>query len=226
VYLQWYFFRLTQKEVAAYESGAVGLAADRARPVTDRRRHYKLSTYAEPRMFKYRRAMQWPETISFPYNAGFVARERIPIRHYPHRDPDQMARRFRLRSAMMGFKAHAGGHWKLDDWRQEVVDEKGRSASEAAKVGLAGETGIDTGDLLYWEPGAPLKEVPMHNHVPPLRTRLQQRLIHPLLLPALDRRRRRFDPAYTPPLIPDAVNDEIGRYVATGVRAPAAAPLT
>lgn len=30
----------------------------------------------------YRETMQWPATHSFPCNAGYVARERLPIRHY------------------------------------------------------------------------------------------------------------------------------------------------
>lgn len=218
VYLQWYFFRLTQKEVVAYESGQPTIADDRRRPITDRRRYYKISEYAEPRMFRYRRAMQWPETTSFPFNAGFVARERIPIRHYPHRDPDQMARRYRLRSAMMQFKAHAGGHWKLDDWRQEIVDDAGVAAADTSKVGLSGERGIATGQLHYWPPGQPLAERPLHNHVPPPATRLGQRVIHPLCLPLLDRRRPRFSSSYTPPTIPEDVNEQIGRYVLTGQR--------
>jgi len=157
VWLQWYFFRLTRGEVDAYESGAVDVMADRQRTITDRRRHYKISEYAEPRMFRYRRAMQWPENVSFPFNAGFVSRQRIPIRHYPHRDPLQMESRFRLRAKMMTLRAHAGGHWKLDDWRAEIVDEKGTAqSSQGNKRGLAGERGIDTGELHYWQPGTPL----------------------------------------------------------------------
>ena len=94
VHLQWYFFRLTTQESQDYETGKVDVEEDRKRPIEDRRRHYKISTYAEPRMFRYRRSMRWPHNASFPFNAGFVARERIPIRHYPHRDPRQMERRF------------------------------------------------------------------------------------------------------------------------------------
>ena len=206
VHLQWYFFRLTTAEVADYESGRVSVAADRLRPIADRRRYYKASTYAEPRMFRYRRTMRWPESGSSPFNAGLVARERIPIRHYPHRDPPQMDRRFQLRAAMMRANAFAGNHWRLGDWREEVVDAGGSTGSAAApvKVGLAGENGIDVGPLHYWSPGTPFPEVPLHNHVPPLRTRLAQRVAHGLLLPVLDRTRQPFDPAFEPTPIPDA----------------------
>jgi hypothetical protein len=205
VHLQWYFFRLTQKEARDYESGAVEVEEDRKRPIEDRRRYYKISTYAEPRMFRYRRSMQWPQNASFPFNAGFVARQRVPIRHYPHRDPAQMERRFRLRAAMMKLKAHAGGHWKLEDWHKELVDSDGISTAEQTKVGLAGERGIDTGPLMYWKPGTPLLEQPLHNHIPQPFTRLQQRLVHPLLLPILDRRRPRYDRSFQPVPIPPEI---------------------
>lgn len=206
VWLQWYFFRLTHGEVADYESGKVDIAADRKRPIEERRRYYKISEYAEPRMFRYRRGMKWPHDASFPFNAGYVSRERIPIRHYPHRDPLQMERRFKLRAAMMKLKAHAGGHWKLDDWRKEVVDERGVSASAAGqRQGLAGESGIDTGELHFWEPGTTLEEVPLHNHVPAPTKRLMQRVIYPVMLPILDTRRRSYDRTYSPEEIPRGV---------------------
>jgi Glycosyl transferase family 2 len=207
VHLQWYFFRMTLQEAADYESGRGSIAEDRKRPIEQRRRHYKVSTYAEPRMFRYRRGMQWWEHSSFPYNAGFVARQRIPIRHYPHRDPEQMRRRYQLRAAMMKLKAHAGGHWKLDDWRQELVDATGASPASQGEVktGLAGELGIDTGPLYFWEPGKPFVEMPLQNHIPPWRMRMTQRVIHPLLLPILDRFRPRYDPAFQPTAIPPEI---------------------
>jgi len=198
VHLQWYFFRLTQQEVADYESGRVDVMQDRHRPIEDRRRFYKISEYAEPRMFRYRPAMQWTEENSFPFNAGFVARERIPIRHYPHRDPLQMEARFQLRAAQMKLKAHAGGHWKLDDWRKEIVDATGAVAHGGQKIGLSGERGIDTGELLHWEPGTPLVERPLHNHVPPFGKRLAQRIVHGGLLPVMDARRAKFSATWRP----------------------------
>jgi len=98
IYLGWYFFRLTSVELEAYESGRVTVMADRARPIEERRRFFKVTEHAEPRLFRYRPAMKWSSAGSFPYHAGYVARERIPIRHYPHRDPLQMEKRYQLRS--------------------------------------------------------------------------------------------------------------------------------
>ena len=140
VWLAWYYFRLTQQEVADYESGKVDIKTDRQRSITDRRRHYKISEYPEPRMFKYRRSMKWPHNSSFPINAGFISRARIPIRHYPHRDPLQMQARFRLRNTMMSIQTQGlFNHWTLKDWRAELVDEQGNSeAARGEKRGLSG----------------------------------------------------------------------------------------
>ncbi len=202
VYYSCYYFRLTQQECADYESGRVSVSEDRTRPIAERRRHYKISAYAEPRMFRYRQLMQWPHDASFPFNAGYVSRHRIPMRHYPHRDPPQMERRFRLRAAMMKLKAGAGGHWRLDDWRRELVDTHG--IAEAAKdgQGLAGESGVDTGPLLYWAPGTDLPPAADVSHLPAIPKRAVQRLIHPAMLPLLDRLRSGFDPHFSPREIP------------------------
>ncbi len=211
VWLQWYYFRITRGEVSDYESEKVSILQDRTRPISDRRRFYKISEYAEPRLFRYRRSMQWPETASFPINAGFVAPHRIPIRHYPHRDPLQMQARFRLRAKMMSLNAHAGGHWKLDDWRAEIVDQQGASESAKTKRGLSGEAGIDTGALNYWEPGTNLPQRPLPMVFDSTLRRATQRLIHPLLLPLLDRRRARFNRAYEPGLIPAEIQESLER---------------
>jgi hypothetical protein len=214
IWLQWYYFRLTSKEVEDYESGRVSLVEDRARPIADRRRFYKIPEYAEPRMFRYRSSMRWPATASFPYNAGFVARERIPIRHYPHRDPMQMQQRYRLRSLMMQVDPNATGpHWKLADWRQDVIriDPVSGVATEQNShgVGLAAAGGHTAGQLNFWAAGEQLPEVHTAGHLakPPKRT--LQRIIHPLCLPILDRLHRGLPKDFEPRLIPDAIMSQL-----------------
>ena len=205
VYLQWYFFRLT----TAYDSGEVSTDVDRRRSVRDRRRFYKVSRYSEPRMFRYRETMRWPQDVHWPYHAGIIARERLPILHYPHRDPAQMRARFALRAAMMERSAVAGNHWRTEDWRSELVDPATGSAVGAARgeaQGLAGENGIDTGPLFYWEPGAPLPEAHLYEPSPSWPRRWAQRFAYAALLPLLDGRRPAFDPAYRPETISDEEN--------------------
>lgn len=213
VHLLWYYFRLTSLEVDSYQTGQIEIERDRQRPIAERRRFYKIPDYAEPRMFQYRTTMQWPENASFPFNAGYVARKRIPIRHYPHRDPRQMARRYQLRAAMKALKAEAGPHWALEDWRQDVLQVNTASGDaleqNQAGVGLAAATGHVAGKLHYWTSGEALPEVHSTRHLAPVPKRCLQRLIHPLCLPVLDRLRPRFPKNFRPDLIPDAITQQL-----------------
>jgi hypothetical protein len=197
VWLAWYYFRLTSREVEEYESGKVALAEDRRRPIEERRRLYKIPEYSEPRMFRYRPSMRWPASRSFPFNAGYVARERIPIRHYPHRDPEQMKKRYRLRATMMELKASAGPHWRLADWRKEVLqmDGSGYREQTGTSEGLSAAEGHTAGELHHWEPGAPLPLIGNNiEHRSSLRRRAIQRVIHPHLVRWMDSFRESWSP--------------------------------
>ena len=189
VYLQWYFFRLTSREVRDWECGVEGLP-DRQRPIIERRRFFTVPSYAEPRLFRYRKTMRWPSAASFPRNAGYIARKRIPIRHYPHRDPVQLEKRMRIRARMfeLGGSATTNAHWRVEDWRQQVVEvpEDGRTDIVLPRGDVPG---LNEGELHCATPGQPLPEVFHLNHLAPPRKRLAQRLAHRFLLPILDARR-------------------------------------
>ena len=172
VYHQYYDFQLTRSEAEALGTDAA-IAAERAKPVAERRRYYTVSVYSEPRMCRYRSSMRWPVDVSFPYNAGLVARERLPIRHYPHRDPRQLERRCKLRAIMMADRENRSNwrrpdahHWAVEDWRSFVVEE-----------GAAG--------LLRWEAGTELLEVRQMNHMSLGSKRLAQRALYALGLPRI-----------------------------------------
>jgi hypothetical protein len=175
-YHQYYDFRFTESEAKAWEQGRETMA-DRSRPIDERRRWFIPSAYAEPRLCRYRRNMRWPPTVSFPYNAGFVARERLPIRHYPHRDPAQLSRRCRLRAFMMSDPENRSNwsrpelhHWAEDEWRRFITAD--------------GHPG-----LRHWEPGSGLPEFHFDNHLAHPLKRAGQRIAHALCLPLLDRLR-------------------------------------
>lgn len=176
VYHQYYNFALRASEARAWEEGRESFA-DRARPIEQRRQWYGVSVYSEPRLCRYRDTMKWPPSVSFPYNAGFVARERIPIRHYPHRDPAQLERRCRLRAVMMADKENRSHwtrpemhHWAEQEWKRFVTPD-------------------DAPDLIHWTPGTPLDEVHLTNHLARPHIRAAQRLAHAFMLPLLDRGR-------------------------------------
>lgn len=206
-YHQYYDFRLLQSEVAAWERGEEKLK-DRARPIEERRRHYTVSVYAEPRLCRYRSTMQWPETVSFPFNAGYVARERLPIRHYPHRDPVQLDRRCRLRAVMMADKENRKNwttkfhYWQESEWRKFITPD-------------------ELPELKHWRPGTELPLVHQTNHLAKPHIRVVQRLVHGFGLPLLDRRRAGFSAEAKPqPISPEIVQrlDQELRVVGGDVR--------
>lgn len=210
IFLQWYFFRLTSSEVAGYETGT-SIADDRKRSILERRRFYTVSYYSEPRMFKYRRSMKWPAGVTWPYNMGFPARKRIPIRHYPHRDPWQMEKRYRLRHAMTRLKANVV-HWNVLDWRNDVYDDRGgRGGSQRdERAGMASVSGLSDEVLRKWEPGSSLPEFDFTNHLGSRRRRTAQWLVQ-RVVPILDLGRRGYQKGHQPAEIPPELNEQIGR---------------
>ncbi len=211
--LQWYFFRLTRQEVADWEAGRE-TTADRVRPIRERRRFYQVARYAEPRMFKYRRTMRWPEGQSFPYNAGLVARERLPILHYPHRDPQQLVERVKLRHFMKNLKAHAGGHWSIDDWRIDLFDptHAQKDLPKDQRTGVAKIDGLQDGPLLEWKPGTELPEQPLYNHVEGGLKRAAMTAFYGSGAVRLFDRGRQAYRSFEPIIIPDEVNRRARGY--------------
>jgi hypothetical protein len=192
-YHQYYDFALRQSEVDDWEAGREGLA-DRKRPIEQRRQWYTVSVYSEPRLCRYRESMKWPPSVSFPFNAGFVARARLPIRHYPYRDRAQLERRCRLRAIMMADPENRANwsrpelhHWTEGEWRRFIVPD-------------------ETQELRCWIPGSPLPEPHQTNHVALPHRRLAQWLAHAFLLPVLDRTRPGWpDSACPQPISPDII---------------------
>jgi glycosyltransferase involved in cell wall biosynthesis len=195
-YHQYYDFHLLQSEVDAWNRGEETLK-DRQRPIEERRRHYTVSSYAEPRLCRFRSTMQWSPTVSFPFNAGYVARERLPIRHYPHRDPVQLERRCRLRAIMMADDENRANwsrpelhHWAECDWTKFITPD-------------------DLRDLKFWKPWAKLDLVHDKDHLRPPHIRAVQRFIHAFCLPVLDRRRARFPADGKPRPIPVDIQEKL-----------------
>jgi glycosyltransferase involved in cell wall biosynthesis len=190
---QYYDFRLTASEAQAWEAGRESLA-DRELPIETRRRWFTPSIYSEPRLCRYRESMQWPLTHSFPVNSGYVARERLPIRHYPHRDPAQMQRRCRLRAVMLADKTNRADwteadlhHWNEAEWRKFITPD-------------------NLPELQHWKPGTELPEFHLTNHLAKLPKRAAQRFAHTFCLPMLDRLRASWpEGAYPQKIAPEIV---------------------
>jgi hypothetical protein len=138
--------------------------------------------------------MQWPPTVSFPFNAGFVARERLPIRHYPCRDPVQLKRRCRLRSVMMSdptHDKHSFIHW-AQAWQTFITPDA-------------------LPELKFWKSKTELELVHQINHLRRAHVRAVQRCIHAFCLPLLDRVRLRRADSEFPQIIPRAAAARLER---------------
>ena len=198
VWHQYYDFRLIVPEAEGWKAGKETLA-DRQRPIEERRQWFTCSDYSEPRLCRYRETMQWPATHSFPVNSGYVAQKRLPIRHYPHRDPDQLQRRVHLRAIMLAncndwadLKLH---HWTESEWRKFLTP-----------ANLPG--------LQRWQPGTELPETHFTSHLRPPHTRAVQRLVHGFCLPLLDRTRAKWKETDYPPRIPTDIVQRLKRELA------------
>ncbi len=157
---------------------------DRARLISERRQWYLAGIYTEPRLCRYRDTMRWHPNSSFPFNAGFIAKERLPIRHYPHRDPAQLERRCCLRAIMMADVDNRRNwaqpelhHWAETEWRKFITPDHAPN-------------------LKQWELGSSLPEIHERNHLTNSLKRSAQRVVHAALLPMIDRMRKKCASAY------------------------------
>jgi glycosyltransferase involved in cell wall biosynthesis len=196
VWHQYYDFRLTASEAAAWEAGKE-TTGDRQKPIEERRKWFVPISYSEPRLCRYRETMQWPANYAFPCNAGYVARERLPIRHYPHRDPEQLKRRCKLRSIMMAnynrdWTHPETHHWSEVEWRKFITPD-------------------DLPGLQQWRPGRELPQVRFTSHLRPPHIRGVQKFVHSFCLPILDRTRAKWLETTHPPAIPAEITKVLER---------------
>ena len=100
-----------------------------------------------------------------------------------------MQKRYRLRATMMELQASAGPHWRLADWRKEVlqVDAAGYREQTGMSEGLSAAEGHTAGKLHYWQPGTALPAIGDNvEHRSSLPKRAVQRMIHPHLVRWMD----------------------------------------
>jgi hypothetical protein len=175
-YHQYYDFQFTTKDFDRWEAGEETLL-DRMRPIAQRRRWFTINSYSEPRLCRFRQSMKWPTSVSFPYNAGYVARERLPIRHYPHRDPVQMRQRYILRSVMLA-DAYNRSHWSKPD------DHHWSEGNWTKHMWNSADEGV-----VEWLAGRPLPVPAFTTHLAPPIKRFAQRILHTGIAQVMDSRR-------------------------------------
>ena len=80
---------------------------------------YYIANASEPRFFKYRQRLQW-EYGAWPRHLGLVCPQRLRIRHYQYRSPQQIQKRIETRKQArnMGFEGFA--HADYDNWKKLI----------------------------------------------------------------------------------------------------------
>jgi glycosyltransferase involved in cell wall biosynthesis len=128
VFATHFIFYFTDKDLENYERDPTSWLAT---PVTERLRWYR-SAWAELRFVRHDRRMRWVDT-PWPDRLPRVHRERIALRHYRYRSPQQIERRLEIRrqifkSGRPVFK-HDFGPWSLflptehdaSMWRERIA---------------------------------------------------------------------------------------------------------
>lgn len=75
---------------------------------------------SEPRFFRYRKRLEWPESASWPLHMGLAHRNRIMYRHYKYRSPTQISRRLSTRQAAVARGAEAKSYLSQKHWREKI----------------------------------------------------------------------------------------------------------
>ena len=214
VYHQYFNFVLRESEAREWMAGTETIA-DRSRPIEDRRQWYQPSLYSEPRMCRYRATMQWSSTVSFPYNAGYLAMNRLPIRHYPHRDPVQLDRRCKIRAWMIAQRGDQlfTGYDAADIARARSLFQMTDIAKSLGNEWRRFITPTTIDGLQQWQPGIELPDPHYMNHLASAPRRLAQFLTHRFLLPYLDARRNGWRETDYPEQISPVLVAELSRFL-------------
>ncbi len=94
-------FYFTDRDLAEYTRNPTAWLA---RPVHERLRYYQ-NNWSEGRFVRHRPDLRWLGHI-WPPNRGRIHRERIRLKHFQYRSPEQIARRLAIRQPQPGIFRH------------------------------------------------------------------------------------------------------------------------
>ena len=106
-------FYYTQREFDNWEAGRETLA-DRARPIEERRRFYRLHT-SQIRLFRHLPWLRWNADTPYPTQLAKASSQRVEFRHFQYRDPVQIKNRIALRHQWSGDVINDNPHWLYND---------------------------------------------------------------------------------------------------------------
>lgn len=88
-------------------------------------RYYKNIGWVETRFFRHRKNMSWPYPEKLPVHIGPQCPDRIKVKHYPLRSPDQIQVRLDTRNAAVKGGYEGWLHNRQTRWEEKIVNPKG-----------------------------------------------------------------------------------------------------
>jgi hypothetical protein len=142
-----YYF--TDRDLAAYERNP---DAWLARPVRDRLRYYE-NNWSEGRFVRHKSNLRWANNI-WPPNRGRIYRDRIRLKHFQYRSPEQITRRLSIRQPQSNVFQHEAGKAMATPasganhrWVEEWLRQSDRSkATWRDRIRSANSCKYDAGD--------------------------------------------------------------------------------
>ncbi len=111
-------FFFSDAEAAAYEADPEKFCA---MPVQLRCRHY-LNNWSEPRFFRHGAGQFWPPEIDWPRFMNSDPVNRVRLKHYQYRSPEQIMQRIEVRRKTARDGGFAFFHENSEDFRKVVTD--------------------------------------------------------------------------------------------------------
>lgn len=84
-------------------------------------KYYQPWAWSEPRMIRHRARLRWPNGSIWPTHMGLVFPRQIPVRHYPHRSPQQMLKRLETRAEVKKTGGQFFRQWDKQDWEAYLL---------------------------------------------------------------------------------------------------------
>ncbi len=114
-------YYLTGKDLDQYENPDQGVPPQLV--LEDLPKYYVVNG-SEPRFFRYRNGLTWDINNNFPTHMGLVYRERIRLKHYQYRSPQQTQVRLNTRAEAERRGCHTFSHSSQKSWREKVFQSE------------------------------------------------------------------------------------------------------
>lgn len=156
IHLQYYLTEIDQKTNASYPNNKRSKITN-----LDQLPKYYLADASEPRFFRHREGLTWTEEQAWPKHMGLVHPERLTVKHYQWRSPQQIQKRLNTRNQATSSGYEDFKHYPENNWQDTTRNSQ--------------SCHLDRQDGSYH-----INESDLPNHLLPVTKRRVQVLLHRL----------------------------------------------